>query len=249
MKKIIVYFSIVIVYACKSYSQVPITNTVSAATKDYLSKSVFPGMYIKDINGDFNAYLGNWKWTNGSDEIVFNIKKITQQYLPECSCYNYVISDGNINIPTAPYLFYPGISNGILHNHYSGLLSIFTVEDLAGIYDIVKNPYVIADELTFVLVTKAGTVYALTISDKNKLIAFGNKNLSSEYQKQYLIGDLIKNYDVLETNSNDTNEKGFQKMMKDYQIGINLFRGSISNFDTWIKIQKTKNNYEEINCN
>lgn len=163
--------------------------------------------------------------------------------------YNYVSSNGNPNIPQAPYLFYPGISKGLLHNHYSGLLSIFTVADLAGIYDIVKNPNVTADELTFALVTKAGTVYALTINDKNQFIAFGNKNLSNEYQKQYLISDLIKNYNVIETNSNDTNEKGFQKMMKDYNMGINLFRGDNVNFNSWTKIQRVKGRFEEINCN
>lgn len=122
MKKIIIYFSIFILYSCKSFSQVPITNTVSAATKDYLSKSVFPGMYIKDINGDFNPYLGNWKWTNGSDEIVFIIKKITQQYLPECFCYSdflvsdykYTTNNGNTTIVNT----IPITNNSVDFNNY-----------------------------------------------------------------------------------------------------------------------------------
>lgn len=164
--------------------------------------------------------------------------------------YDYAETQGNPKLNSqnfsASYSFTPGVSKGIIHNHYSGLLSIFTIQDLIGMYNIVKTAGVNSEELVFGLLTRAGTVYVITISDRQKFINFGNKNLVKYDDYVYLESEVNKNYKVRTDRTNDENEQGFKEMLKDYNVGLNLFKGDTTTFDSWTKIEKNKT---DINCN
>ena len=168
----------------------------------------------------------------------------------ETNQYNYSIVNGNANSPSANYLFYPSISVGMLHNHYGNLLSIFTIQDLIDMYNIVKDPQVNSEELVFGLVTKAGTVYLITISDKEKFIKFGNKNLLKYSDYVYLESEVNKNYEIRTDRTNDQNELGFIKMLKDFDVGVNFLKGNTTDFNSWERKEIDKRNKVlTINCN
>jgi hypothetical protein len=76
MRKFILTFIIIHLLQINSFAQVPISNTIPVESKTFLDCT--PGTYLKDINGIYNPYLGNWTWTNGNEKITFTFKKITR---------------------------------------------------------------------------------------------------------------------------------------------------------------------------
>lgn len=92
MKKRNIYLIAILFFSVKMFCQIPVT-----IIKDYKSLGIsraFAGTYLKDINGDFNSFIGDWVWTNGDQKITFKIKKITQRFFPEYSCYSdFLVAD------------------------------------------------------------------------------------------------------------------------------------------------------------
>jgi hypothetical protein len=92
MRKFILTFIIIHLLQINSFAQVPISNTIPVESKTFLDCT--PGTYLKDINGIYNPYLGNWTWTNGNEKITFTFKKITQYYWAEFFTYaDFVVAD------------------------------------------------------------------------------------------------------------------------------------------------------------
>lgn len=91
MKKYI--FKILITFCTFNLNaQIPINKIVNIESHTALAESA--GTYVKDINGTFNPYIGKWSYSNGSEKIIFTIKKITQQFMQECFCYgDFLVAD------------------------------------------------------------------------------------------------------------------------------------------------------------
>ncbi len=75
MKKILSILCIT--FSIIAYAQSSVVSlTTYDVYEDYVEK-----IYIKDIDGLFNPYIGTWKWTNGNDALTITFQKITMKYL------------------------------------------------------------------------------------------------------------------------------------------------------------------------
>ncbi len=75
MKKTLIL--ILLFIGMHTYGQSPIVSL-----SDYdLYEDYVENIYIKDIDGLFNPYIGTWKWTNGNDTLTITFQKITMKYL------------------------------------------------------------------------------------------------------------------------------------------------------------------------
>lgn len=192
------------------------------------------------INKLQNDALFKQKMINLQTATAYNFESVfvvynnpTPNSLP-LSSFRFLPFNGTISQPKANYPYHPVIK-GVMHSHYEGLLSVYSVDDLEDIYLKLLNPAV-TDDFFSALVTKSGTRYLLSIADKAKFIAFGNKYLSSDTK----IKDLSKlfsssKYNIKTNTNNEGNEKGFMKMMTELNVGVNVFSGN-SDFTEWRKL-------------
>lgn len=99
----------------------------------------------------------------------------------ETDNYTYTTAEGNNFNPSPTYDFFTS-TDGVLHNHYEELLSIFSMVDLADLYEKIKIPQ-ISDSFFIALVTKRGDnygVYIITIENRIKFLEFGDKYLKRD---------------------------------------------------------------------
>lgn len=87
MKKIIIV--LVLLSNFVGYSQIEV-DIKSPYTVEILPS----GSYVKDIDGDFDKFVGTWVWTNGTDTVIFKLIKVVHQFEPRTSSYeDYMIGD------------------------------------------------------------------------------------------------------------------------------------------------------------
>lgn len=155
------------------------------------------------------------------------------------------------------------VIDGFIHNHYDGedSLSIFSPHDLYSLYNWLTNDN-IANIATFVyaVTTSDNTTYAITITDPDAFIAFGdaaleglqnedNNTLPFEYEgvnKSFLEED----GGINDGNTNSLNEKNFLKLFNAANAGLSVFK-SDSNFENWqqLNFNPTTDNVKPQNCN
>lgn len=118
MKKVIY---IMVMYATLSFSQ---TNIVDLNEISYFD--VPAGTYLKDINHTFDSFLGNWKYQNGNNILIFKLDKVTQWYNVEDNKWedfikgNYCYSiDGGATYIVNTILTNTGINDPNLNPMYS----------------------------------------------------------------------------------------------------------------------------------
>lgn len=186
-------------------------------------------------DADFKAKMTDLKLTTNQ-----NFEKVYTAYdYPNANDqndqYNYLDFSGTSQNPKAIYpIPYPDKFKGLMHSHYSGLLSVFSITDLEDLYTQMKNPD-ISDNLFSALVTKSGTQYLIIISDPVKFLAFGDRYLSSKSKRDKLIKISQNNYAINENGTNQVNEKGFVKMLSKLAGGLDVFSGN-SDFSNWTKL-------------
>ncbi|MFC0656662.1 hypothetical protein ACFFF3_11665, partial [Mongoliitalea lutea] len=134
--------------------------------------------------------------------------------------------------------------DGLIHNHNQGpdMLSIFSFSDINYLSYLFSEGYINnIDNFVFGVVTDEGT-YLLSISDPN---AFSN--LSSELSILESIYDIY----VKPENSGLQNEIGLLQFLKTTNSGLSLYKGDLSNFNTWNKIgtNRQHTNIINLNCN
>jgi hypothetical protein len=180
----------------------------------------------------------------GRDHFGFSPKGANSE---STSDFKFLDFQGSVYAPSVSYPFYPQIE-GIMHSHYEGLLSIYSVADLADIYTKLLNPNV-TDDFFSALVTKSGTKYLILIKNRAQFIAFGDKYLANESKKERLALAYKKN-NISENSSKETNEEGFMKLMTKMNTGLNTYRGS-TNFNDWQKLSyvSTNNQVTAATCN
>lgn len=50
-----------------------------------------PNVYYKDINNKFNAYVGEWQYTNGTTSLKLVFQKRLMYYSNACNCYKDIL--------------------------------------------------------------------------------------------------------------------------------------------------------------
>jgi hypothetical protein len=122
--------------------------------------------------------------------------------------------------------------DGFIHSHYTGLLSIFSPDDIYAMAAIYVNDKMV-DPSTFTVgvVTASGTQYILKIDDVAKFKTFAenliNNNTFEIFSRVY--NDLYK---ITPQNAKEQNEKAFLQYIQQTNSGIRLFKGS-DNFNDW----------------
>ncbi|RZJ68879.1 MAG: hypothetical protein EOO45_14365 [Flavobacterium sp.] len=87
MKKIFLTLTILIVLACTAQSQIyPLYNNPD--------QGKVPGAYYKDTFGDFDNYIGTWKYTNGNIVFIITLQKKLRSFNPHRNFYRDVIVGG-----------------------------------------------------------------------------------------------------------------------------------------------------------
>jgi hypothetical protein len=123
--------------------------------------------------------------------------------------------------------------DGFIHSHYTGLLSIFSPDDLyAMAYLYLSDKMVDPNTFTAGVVTADGTQYIIMIDDLTQFQEFAsnmvNNSSLSAYASVYMYI-----YGINSGNSNDVNEQKFLQYIQSTNTGLKLFKGD-TNFDNWI---------------
>lgn len=205
---------------------------------------------IKKLKNDI---LFKQKMTNLQTATAYSFEVVSTAYdnpTPDSqpiSIYRFLDFSGDISKPQVEYPYYPQIK-GIMHSHYQGLLSVYSVTDLEDIYLKLKNPLV-TDDLFSALVTKAGTRYLISISNRVKFIAFGDEYLLT-LKKQEKLAIQYEKYNIDKNSTNSTNELGLMKMLTQLDVGVNVYKGN-ANFTDWqlLTYSSNTNKVIEIPCN
>ena len=162
--------------------------------------------------------------------------------------YLYDPSSGTPNNPQINHSYYAN-TQGYVHTHYEGLISIFSVKDLFDMYNIMKNASV-TDDFFYGLITEAGSAYILQIEDRAAFIAFGDANLSNENKRFKFTSILVEHYDVTNNGSVQNNEDGIVKMLHRKNAGLAMFKPTDDTFTDYVKLEYDSGGDDtETNCN
>lgn len=127
----------------------------------------------------------------------------------------------------------PPISN-FMHNHYKGLLSVFSGSDLAVMYNWMKNDKMDdPSKFSMSLVTANGTTYMLQIDDIKKFQNFGKTWLVNATWFTVFETFYDQKYGISQTASNSANLSGFLRLLSDYNSVLKFFVGDTTSFSTW----------------
>ena len=113
MKAILKLILILIFFNCKAQVITPLYND---GTTPY--DGIQPSRYYKDVDNDFNPYVGTWKWQDGNNSLTIIFNKITNHFSGGQSYndllvgeYQYV-ENGNMLVNSYPSLMFNN-SDGI----------------------------------------------------------------------------------------------------------------------------------------
>jgi hypothetical protein len=144
-----------------------------------------------------------------------------------------------------------GPVQSMVHTHYTGLLPVFSADDLAAIYDLYESGY-IADVENFysVVVTDHGTIYALMISNPAQLKAFGDKFFKEEWVYKYAFKGqfVIDKYGLDHKNLPANYEDRFVQMVAD-GMGLSALKGDPQNPTSWKPLKLKSGKSQEAPCN
>lgn len=142
-----------------------------------------------------------------------------------------------------------GQIGGMMHSHYTGLLSIYSPDDLYSFVHLYKNGNM-WDPSTFSmgLVTASGTQYLLYIDDMTAFQNFADFITTQGSYDAYSIA--YENlFNIRPSNSAATNEANFLNYIRAANIGLRLMKGS-DNFHDWSPIKSDGNgNIVPYPCN
>ena len=170
-------------------------------------------------------------------------------------------TNGSVAISTIlgnPYLF-------LAHTHNSpatSTYSVFSWDDLEGIYLLLKAGKIETSQFTSFLYTADGTGYAITISDLNKFRRFFatvddteyfNMETAKKRDKVWRKHYFNKENPVFKTDTNENlkDQKAFLDLINDNNMGITLFEADASLPKAFKKLthNKSTGNVDKENCN
>ncbi|MBD3907359.1 hypothetical protein NAL32_22045 [Chryseobacterium sp. Ch-15] len=143
--------------------------------------------------------------------------------------------------------------DGFIHSHYTGLLSIFSPEDILTIANLYNNG-MIKDMNSFIMgvVTASGTQYIIVIDDPVKFGAFASNVMAGGQLDQAMIeaySVLYNNiFQIKPQNPVNTNENNFVKYLESNNTGLKVLKGD-ETFSNWALLSKNSNgNIVPQNC-
>jgi len=148
----------------------------------------------------------------------------------------------------------------IMHSHDVGALSIFTPTDIKQMYNIFINNYDNVDSnqtFTSIVVTPNLDVYAMTITDRERFIAFYNDNFGTPdkediFKNLFILPDMegaqLDCYDINPNNSVSTNENNFVKMLKNSGLKLHKANADLSQWNP-LKLNNSGTVVPETPCN
>lgn len=136
--------------------------------------------------------------------------------------YSYTPINGSVAKPNIENITFLSGQIGFLHTHFDGLNSVFSPEDLALLYNIIKTPG-FNPEFFFGLAT-SNSLYNLQVEDVDAFIAFGDKYLSDDNKIRKFKKEIYTKDNKYNLDSDDyiANDRNFTKMMKDLNMGVSL---------------------------
>ncbi|WP_433625298.1 hypothetical protein [Chryseobacterium cucumeris] len=147
-----------------------------------------------------------------------------------------------------------GKFDGFIHSHYSGLLSIFSANDLASLAAIYINGGMSnVNNFIFGVVTASGTQYILIIDDPEKFAIFAkqfllpNGQIDQVYTDSYGNGIYIM-YNIKNNGLSSANELGFVKLLSNENTGLKVFKGS-NNSTNWAELGLKNGQLDSKPCN
>lgn len=141
------------------------------------------------------------------------------------------IGQGELNLS-----FTGGAVDAVLHSHYAGLFSTFSVSDIFAIAAMYKQG-VINNTQTFVfgVVTASGTQYLLVIDDIAKFSNFANMAISNgliNENIQRIFEYTYANLGISTSNTIQNNESLFTQYIEQNNLGLKMMKGS-ADFSNW----------------
>ncbi|WP_313096698.1 hypothetical protein [Empedobacter sp.] len=166
--------------------------------------------------------------------------------------YGYVLVEENNIIHEFPVegktndkgidLYINGKIDGFIHSHYTGLLSVFSLDDIFGIAFLYKNGN-IYNTSTFALgiVTASNTQYILVIDNISKFTSFTESIMIDNQINETALSDyeyFFKNmYSITPENNLSTNENNFIDFLEKSNTGLKVLKGS-EDFKNWNLLNK-----------
>jgi hypothetical protein len=135
----------------------------------------------------------------------------------------------------------------IIHSHNANTYSIFSPQDLATFYDMIKNG--VTSEVLLGVVNPNGTVYIVQITNLSSFLDFGDKYLNG-YQsfKEFETEVYSKKYNIKEGNSQAINELNFLKFVQAKNLGVNVYK-SVYPFSEFQKLTIVNSQTFPETCN
>lgn len=163
---------------------------------------------------------------------------------------SYTSINGNPNAEGIEFSVNSSI-DGYIHTHYTGLLSIFSPNDILALYTLMNNNLMSnPSNFTAGVVTANGTSYLLMINDLQKFNSFSQNYLSNEVSFNMYSNLYDKIYNIKPSNDILQNEKSFLQMLKATNSGLKLLKGNTGTFDDWDVLNiDQNNNITSADCN
>lgn len=150
----------------------------------------------------------------------------------------------------------PNAVDGFIHSHYLGLLSTFSVSDLASLSWIYKNGKIKnVNTFVFGLVTASGTKYILTIDNISQFNTFASGLLNSNNQFTEKDKNIHETYynEILKispASNGSVNEQRFLAFLETTNSGLKVLKSDDDNFNNWSVLARNPDGtVKSINCN
>ncbi|RCU43355.1 hypothetical protein EIZ47_04045 [Chryseobacterium lacus] len=147
-----------------------------------------------------------------------------------------------------------GQIDSMLHSHYQGLLSVFSVSDIFAVASLYQNGGISnVGTFTFGVVTASGTQYLLVIDNPTKFSNFASNLLNSnggyDSNSVNMYQIIYDKYNINESNSPAMNEAAFVRFLEATNSGLKALKGT-SDFNNWQVLNKNANGtVTPQNCN
>lgn len=157
------------------------------------------------------------------------------------------------------------VIDGFIHNHYDreGSLSIFSPHDLWSLYNWLTNDNIgNTARFVYAVTTSDNTTYAITITDPQAFIAFGDLALEGLQFEEPTNDFMIHEYNaalgsfleedggINDDNEPSVNEKNYLKLLTTANSGLKFFK-SDTNFENWqqLNFNSSTGSVNPQNCN
>ncbi|MCX8490934.1 MAG: hypothetical protein ORN54_07690, partial [Cyclobacteriaceae bacterium] len=141
--------------------------------------------------------------------------------------------------------------DGYIHTHYTGLLSIFSPDDMRALYTLMNNNLMgNPSNFTAGVVTASGTSYLLMINDIQQFQVFSQSFLSNENSFNIFSTLYSEVYNIKPSNTVDQNETSLLQLLQVTNSGLKLLKGNTGVFDDWKVLGLDQNNsVTSTDCN